>query len=221
MIVLLPVTLATVIYERRSLIKGVIIWNAFLFLQNEVLSLFHMLGTGSVAVTWILFEIFFAALIIRKKDFYKPDVHFTPLFLLPAALFLALLFLAVFTVPYNHDSMCYHLPRIMFWLQNRSVDYYAANDMRQLVTSPFTEYVQLQTMILSGDDTYFNLVSFCAGVISAYLIYSLVLKINSSAAASVLASVIFVSTPVIESEIISTQVDVMASMWVIICVSLI
>ena len=221
MIVLLPVTLATVIYERRSLIKGVIIWNAFLFLQNEVLSLFHMLGTGGVAVTWILFEIFFAALIIRKKDFYKPDVRFTPLFLLPAALFLALLFLAVFTVPYNHDSMCYHLPRIMFWLQNRSVDYFAANDMRQLVTSPFTEYVQLQTMILGGDDTYFNLVSFCAGVISAYLIYSLVLKITSSAAASVLASVIFVSTPVIESEIISTQVDVMASMWVIICVSLI
>ena len=222
-VLLLPAALAAVIVAKRSIMKGVIIFNAFLFMTTEILSLLNMVTPLAAVAIWSIFTTVFIALSlkdhmkIKAKKPAKPDI----LFIIPAVLSLILLFPALYTVPYNVDSMCYHLPRIMFWVQNRSVSYYATNDMRQLVTSPFTEYVQMQTMLLGGEDRFFNMISYFAGIISIYLISSLVFRITHSKVSAAFSGLLYVTTPVIESEMISTQVDVMAGMWVMICISLI
>ena len=220
---LLPAALVAVIVAKKSVTKGVIVFNAFLFIVTELLSLFHMVTSVTVTIAWIAFTALFIYFILKERISIKvvKPIRSDMFFLIPAGLSLILLFPALFTVPYNVDSMCYHLPRIMFWVQNHSVSYYVANDMRQLVTSPFTEYVQMQTMLLGAEDRFFNMVSFFAGIISIYLICTLVFRISGSKAAAAFSGLLYVSTPVIESEMISTQVDVMAGMWVIICVSLI
>ncbi len=219
--ILLPVSLLTCIYQKKSVIKGVIIWNVWLFFLTESLSLFHALDTVFVTGGWILFELFFLLNIILKKEdrpkLPKPGI----LCIIPVLMLLGLLFLAVFTVPYNYDSMCYHLPRIMFWKQNGTVDYYTANDYRQLVTSPFTEYIQLQVSMMCKNDSMLNLVSFVAAVISTYLIGGFVKKVTGRRSLACLASILYISTPVIESESISTQVDVTAGMWTLISVIII
>ncbi len=79
------------------------------------------------------------------------------------ALVLGLVFLgAALSAPSNYDSMAYHLARQIFWMQERSVDFYPTNSIRQLFMPPFSEFVQLHHMILAGSDRWANLVQWFA-----------------------------------------------------------
>ncbi len=219
--IILPLSLITCIYQKKSVVRGLLIWHVFLFTTTEILSFLHCLNAGFVTVLWFMFETCFLVIIFLKKGTKLKPGKVDPLWVIPAVMLLFLLFLAVFTVPYNYDSMCYHLPRIMFWKQNASVDYYVTNDQRQLVTSPFTEYVQLHVQLMCENDSMLNLVSFGAALVSVYLIYRLTVDASGSKKAGILAAIMYLSTPVIEAECISTQVDVFASMWVLVCTRLI
>ena len=67
----------------------------------------------------------------------------------------ALLFLAVYTVPYNWDSMTYHLSRIANWTQNQSAAHYATHNIREIVSPVLAEFLNLHVYILSGEKGYF------------------------------------------------------------------
>lgn len=67
----------------------------------------------------------------------------------------------------NWDSMTYHLPRIMHWLQNESLYHYPTGMPRQLFQSPYSEYVILHTIGLSGGDGFANGVQWFALIASA------------------------------------------------------
>ena len=58
---------------------------------------------------------------------------------------------AWWSMPTTGDSMTYHLPRIMHWVQNGSVAHYETGNARQLFYSPFGEYAILHALLMSGD----------------------------------------------------------------------
>ena len=69
---------------------------------------------------------------------------------------------AVEWVPNNWDSMTYHLARVAYWLQYRSVAPYPTNIDRQIGLPPGAEYLMLSLQAIAGTDRLDNLVQFAA-----------------------------------------------------------
>jgi hypothetical protein len=81
--------------------------------------------------------------------------------------------IAVLTPSTNYDSLTYHLPRVMHWLQNQSVAHYPTSDTRQLESGPWAAFVLANLCLLTGSDRLVNLVQWWAmltGAIGASLL---------------------------------------------------
>ena len=148
-----------VLSERRSaFLSASILWAIWAVLITEILSLFRALTFAAVLAAWGI--IFSLALIgwIRLMGFPKnpwwrfklPKIPRFEFFVLSAGTFIVFVVgLIAFVAPPNTwDSMTYHLPRVMHWIQDRSVAYYPTFILRQLYLAPGAEYLILQFQIL-------------------------------------------------------------------------
>lgn len=123
-------------------------------------------------------------------------------------------YLAWKTVPYNWDSMAYHLARIPHWLQNQSVSHYATNIDRQVFSPTLAEFVMLHVYALcDGQDKLINFVQCGSFWITVYLVYAIAGEIGCSRGASGTAALLYASTPIVFGESLTTQVDLFSSVF--------
>ncbi|MDC3166484.1 hypothetical protein OA955_01870, partial [Candidatus Marinimicrobia bacterium] len=64
---------------------------------------------------------------------------------------------ALISPPNNWDSMSYHMSRVEYWIQNKTISFFKTNNPRQNILSPFSEFLILHFQILSGSDIFANL----------------------------------------------------------------
>jgi 4-amino-4-deoxy-L-arabinose transferase-like glycosyltransferase len=90
----------------------------------------------------------------------KPDAFELTLAALGAAIVLTTGFVALLSPPNSADAMSYHLPRVIFWIQQRSVAFFPTPYLNQIMLQPVAEYLMLHLYLLSGGDRLTNLVQF-------------------------------------------------------------
>jgi len=171
---------------RLVIIKAFIGIAFFSYIICEILSLFNLFSFNYVLIFWILingviiflnkekiklnvFSVFSQKIIIPKKE---KNILLFIFFLI----ILPLLLLAIFIAPNNWDSMAYHLPRVEHWIQNKNIYPYPTNIVRQVLTSPLSEYIIANFKILASTDSFLNLVQFASFIFilfSGTLIFSL------------------------------------------------
>jgi hypothetical protein len=127
---------------------------------TETLSLFHLLNRGTLTAVWMLV---LACAVARSWSQWKPisiriGLPDALLLIIIATILGILAFIALKSPPNSTDAMAYHLPRIVFWTQQHSVEFFATSYLNQIMLQPFAEYLMLQTYILSGGDHFINLV---------------------------------------------------------------
>ncbi len=123
-------------------------------------------------------------------------------------------YLAWKTVPYNWDSMAYHLARIPHWLQNQSVAHYATNIDRQVFSPTLAEFVMLHIYALcDGQDKLINYVQCGSLWITVYLVYAIAREIGCSGGAAGVAALLYASTPIAFAESLTTQVDLFSAVF--------
>lgn len=198
---------------------------ALAYFSLEILSIFRMVTRAALLVFWAAV---FAALVIlfflriyKGKDCLKALAarlagaikrHKTA-----CVLAAALLFLAVYTVPYNWDSMTYHLSRIANWTQNQSAAHYATHNIREIVSPVLAEFLNLHVYILSGKrDIFFNLVQCVSALTNVWLVYEIARKLGCKEKYAGLAAFLFFTAPSAFGEALSTQVDQFAAVWLLI-----
>jgi len=189
----------------------------------EILSLFNVFSFNYVLISWGLingliiylniekiklnvFSIFSQEVIIPRKE--KNILLFVFIVII-----LPLLLLAIFIPPNNWDSMAYHLPRVEHWIQNKNIYSYPTNIVRQVLTSPLSEYMIANFQILAGTDAFSNLVQFASFIFilfSATLIFS-ILKIGLKGQFFLLLALL--SLPMILFQATTTQTDLLASFF--------
>ena len=208
---------------RLSLMKAFIAIAFFSYSTCEILSIFNVFSFNYVLISWLLingiiiylntekiklniFSIFSQKVLIPKKE---RSILLFIFFLI----ILPLLLLAIFIPPNNWDSMAYHLPRVEHWIQNKNIYPYPTNIVRQVLTSPLSEYIIANFQILSSTDAFSNLIQFASFILilfSGTLIFSL-LKIGMKGQLFLLLALL--SIPMMLFEATTTQTDLLASFF--------
>ena len=159
---------------RDSFMRVLVLCGLGVWISTESLGALHMLGRGPLLVFWaivfwaiVFWAIFLAALFMTVR-LPRPRLTRDPVIALCGTGIAVILLLtgitAAMSPPNSADAMAYHLPRVIYWAQQRSVDFFSTPYFNQIMLQPLAEYVMLQTHLLTGGDHFINFVQWGASL---------------------------------------------------------
>ncbi len=220
----------------KALAAAILIFELLLLAITNLLSVAKLLVPVAVFVSWL--AVFFVCVLLYVKNGGEPlfgvkgkktedakgsdkpfsglsdagllyKIMFGILLVLAVVLFVG----AVFTVPYNYDSMSYHLARIGYWMDHQSVEHYICNIDRQIYSPVFAEYNLLHMMLLGGNDTFVNFLQYVSMFGAAYFIYHSVRALGTNRTFSMFGAFVFMTMPLTISQSITTQNDLFVTVF--------
>lgn len=222
-----------IIKEEKASVKiayGITGLGLWIYAVTEILSLFGKMSKNTCTAAWILWDIVILVLLLVYIFKHRSKFSINSLKVMLntnkyelaaiAALIIYAMFifsLATRIVPYNWDSMSYHLSRIWFWVQNESVRHFATMDTRMLGTPAFTEFVDLHLYLLYGqyNDSILNLTQTASYIFNILLVYGIAKRIGCKFRSRMFAAILFATTPIVFAEGLSTQTDEFAALWIL------
>lgn len=207
-------------------IKAVILSTLIAYASLEILSLFSAVSFWPLAALWGIISVLLVFRLVwllkrekAGKEIWRALINTVKRNRIWVMLSLGLFILSVFTVPYNWDSMTYHLSRIAEWAQNRSVAHYSTSNIRELSSPVLAEFLNLHTYILSGKkDIFVNVLQCVSALTNVWLVYEIASKIGCKRRYACLASFLCFTSPSMFGEALTTQVDQFATVWLLIFV---
>ncbi len=175
-------------YLRASVAIG-----AFAVALTELLGAAHALTPPALFIAWILFAVVLVLTI--KPAFSRPSLIDAILIALIAAILAILAFIALKSPPNSTDAMAYHLPRVLFWAQQRSVAFFPTPYLNQIMLQPFAEYLMLQTYILSGGDHFINLIQWFGCLTSIVAVAAIAEQFGADLRTQLLAALFCATLP--------------------------
>jgi hypothetical protein len=211
---------------RDSLLISAVCWAVLLLIISECAGAFHSLHRIGLCAGWGLAAAGVCVAVIACKTFglrgtTAGPVRWPPgiadrLVLLGLLLLCAALFTVALAAPPNTwDSMTYHLSRVMHWAQNRSLDFYPSNSLRQLFYPPFAEQAVLNAFILWGSDRLVNLIQFFAMLFCLVVVSCIAREFGAGRNGQILAAVIAATLPMLVLQATGTQNDIVLSLWIL------
>ncbi|XWK88876.1 MAG: hypothetical protein U7127_02090 [Phormidium sp.] len=222
---------------RSSFLLSSLVWAVLLTATTEVLSLFKLLTFGWVMSAWLLICTllgFFYKLTFPKRKpvnqrrklvkdlqiFLKQDGILTNsqtrTWLLGILFIVSMIgLIAIIAPPNTNDSMGYHMPRVMHWIQNHTVNHFPTNYTAQLFLSPWSAFGILHFQILSGSDRFVNLVQWFSMIGSIMGISLIAKQLGANLYGQVFAAVFCATIPMGILQGSSTQNDYVVSFWLI------
>ena len=154
--------------------KLLIYWYIVVFISTESLSYLNLITRTSI----ILVNLFFFALILiisiqDLKNLFRSFLKRKNLFYYVIYLILGLTFIqGMSSAPSTTDSMVYHLPRVMYWIQEKTVQQDVIRNPHDFM-APFAEYLLLHLyLIFNGDKMLFlsQWLAFAVSIVLSFLI---------------------------------------------------
>lgn len=206
---------------RESFLFSAITCGLFVAISTELLSRFELISYVPLVFSWILF---LAVLLVwryrRGKTVNYPlygeltaDQKILVILLASVACIGGIA--AIVAAPNNFDSLTYHLPRVMHWIQNKSVEHYPTNIDRQLILAPLSEFAIMHLQILAGSDRFANCVQWFSMVGSTVAVTLIVRALQGSLNAQLVAAAIALSLPMGLLQATSTQNDYAVTFWLV------
>lgn len=121
---------------------------------------------------------------------------------------------ALISPPNTMDSMSYHMPRVMHWIQNTSISHYPTNDVRQISFQPGAGYAIAHLVILTGNDYFANIVQWLS-FFGCVLGTSLIAANFSSRTGQILSALFCATIPMAILQSATTQTDLTAAFWLV------
>ena len=223
---------------REASLAGAVVWGVLVVAFTEGLSLFDLLTWPWLVVLWSLaVAAALGMLLLVRRLTLRPPLHHVERESRAAArggrpgrlpgrmVVLALCgvgaivviagLTAIVAPPNTYDSMTYHLPRVMHWMQNQSVGHYPTHIPRQLHFPPGAEFILSHLHILAGSDRLLNLVQWLGMVGSVVGVSLVAQRLGAAGAGQVVASVVAATLPMGMLQASSTQNDYVVTFWLV------
>jgi Dolichyl-phosphate-mannose-protein mannosyltransferase len=193
---------------------------AYLVLVTELLSVLGRLTAFYIAVAWIIPVVvgLWIGPHVLRRHVARPPWPVGAVLAGLALLLVLILTTGLACAPNNYDSMTYHLPRVVHWLQSESVTHYYTPISRQLYQPPFAEYAIAQVISLTRTDRFAFLVQWFALLGSALGVSVIARQLGAGPFGQVLAATIFVTAPMAILQGSSTQNDLVVTFWIVVVV---
>lgn len=121
---------------------------------TELLSICGLVGRASSIVLWLLIAALWAWGLRGQIPKLAPGL------LLPVGATVSIWviegIIAIASPPNSSDAMAYHMPRILYWIQQHSVANFATPYLNQIMLQPLAEYVTMHFYLLAGSDQLAN-----------------------------------------------------------------
>jgi hypothetical protein len=209
---------------RSSFLPAAVTWGLTVTAITELLSLFGLITFGWLLTFWIGVFVFSAAICFRVSTrenltglFQFPQIPRLEFWCVAAVVsIVSMVGLVAFAAPPNNaDSMTYHMPRVMHWIQNQTVAHYPTNIVRQLFRPPWSGFAIMQFQVLSGGDQWANLVQWFSMFGSIVGVSLIAKQLGATMRGQVLAAVIAVTIPMGILQASSTQNDYVTAFWLV------
>ena len=123
------------------------------------------------------------------------------------------LVLALLAAPATEDTMVYHLPRVMHWIQNESLAFYPTHITRQLWPSPGGELLYLHTQLLTGSDRWVTGLQWLAYVGDIVLASVVARELGAQRRGQLFAAFFFALLPPAVAQASGAQVELISAFW--------
>lgn len=214
---------------RAAGMRAATVWSVLLLVIIETLSPFGWLTKAGLSAAWATIDI--GMLLYLYEALKKRGIAglFSPLPRTSSALGpgdMALLFgvgvvialvgvTALLNPPNTWDAMEYHVPRVVHWLQNRSVAFYATHNPRQLHMPPLAEFTMLTFHTLLHSDRFDNLVQWFSLVGSVAGVGLLAQTLGAGPHGQVLGAIVCVSIPQGVLQASGAKNDYVLAFWLV------
>jgi hypothetical protein len=222
---------------RASVMLASVVWGALVVTLTELLSSIHRLDGRSLSIAWMIV----CAVILAKLVWSCRRVALRPpsfaqwrgdarrwirgqglfnwaLFAILAAQAVALGIVAFSYAPNAFESMRYHLPRVMHWLQDRSLASFPTSNVRENYFPPFAEYVFLHQIALTGGDSYVNLVQVGAFLLSLIGVSAVAEQLGAARNTQIAAAALAAGIPLAVLQATSPRNDLIVAVWLLLLV---
>lgn len=216
------------IFEKASFSKLVLVFFLTVFsiniLTSEILGLLHLLNHPwlfigiqfliSLSISLIAHRFYPLSLQTFRSTFDFSDFHLSKLELvlisLISATFIGLFVVGITTPINNIDSLASHLPRIFYWLQQGSLNYWTTLTSlnRYQLIYPINAHIQALWLFLLGqNENLFFLVQWFSLVGIASSTFEISKSLNFSTTQALFSTLIGLSLPVVVLQTLSFQGD--------------
>jgi hypothetical protein len=232
---------------RVSLCFAHAMWGALVAFVVEFCSIFRHLEESWMLISWMLISsiLFLIAFDFRRQrgaslrscfvgvarrsagalENWPWDIKLLMVITMILLLFLGLLG-AVFPAA-TPDSMTYHLPRVLYWIDRHTVDHFPTENGRQLESGPWSAFVLTTIHLMSGTDQFDNALQWFSLVLcvvaSGWIAKQLLFistrtdkpDLSRSLRAQVMAMALVATLPVAVVQSVTTQNDLNTAWWVV------
>lgn len=210
---------------REAALLGAVVMGVWCVVGTEGLSQARMLSRWPIAAWWAIGCGAAGVVVVRRGlgiraivpdgEGSKParDPLAIAYIALAAVIVVWSIALGAITPPNNSDTMAYHLPRQIYWLEQGSVEHFPATILRQITTPPFSEFVGVNLMAMTGSDALHNLVqgvAFALCVCGASLIAR---ELGARARGQGFAALATASMPATLMQASTPKNDVLIGLW--------
>ncbi len=138
-------------------IRALLVLGVTCALSVEALGAMHLLTTPAVRGFWLLAMVLSLAAAARRgplalRDGWPDDGVARTAYVGVGTVLVATLAGALCAPPNTWDALTYHLPRVMHWLQNQSVEAFPTFNYKHVAYPPGSSYLVATTVALTGDD---------------------------------------------------------------------
>ena len=206
---------------------GCLLLGGWSLLSTEALSALHMLSLLPALGTWGILTFIPGILLLRQRSGIDLSIEGTRLrvkisllplwaILILAGTSLVIFLMAITSPPMNFDVQIYHMPRQIYWMMQGSVEPFAASHTHQISMPVLGEFLGLNLLILSGGDSWHNLIQAFFLVAGCGLVTLLTKSLGGSPRAQILSLLFVVLIPVLFFEASNAKNDIILSFFVLV-----